>query len=292
MSSTAAVSVVQNVESFMLSSFFNTGLTFIVSLFTLVLYDYALNVPLETKRRPGMAFTYGIVSSRIIVLGQTFAQLEFDKLRYFGLIFSAHNLRTGLCFLASDVRLAAFKGTFEGSTMVISSRCFFVGALTTALEAVIVFFVQAMMALRVCALLGRPRKVIVILSVAFALVQAGNLTQAVIMVTSGSQIASNSLSAEIRLQGIDACLYSYTPADKLSTVVVYGMLAVFEAIMFAFVAYYVMSNLSAPFWRHPATSVASLASIIVRDNLIWFVVYVPSLVSERLVSQAVRIVLS
>jgi len=155
--------------------------------------------------------------------------------------------------------------------------CFWLCLILEVSETIVVFLLQGMMALRVYLLLiGVTRKRIfasVFLATGFVVVQAISIIANMLYVA-----ASAGYMWDINVLGIEYCNDFFASNPQLGQLTLnillrmsYGALLAFEVILGLALLYYGAKRLEAGSWRQPRRVLGSVASIMLKDNFLYFI---------------------
>ncbi|EIW75638.1 hypothetical protein CONPUDRAFT_93381 [Coniophora puteana RWD-64-598 SS2] len=147
------------------------------------------------------------------------------------------------------------------------------------IEVIMMLLLQGMMAIRVYVLLGKSKRVRAALFIGFFTTQVINLSVVVSVLARGG-----SLKANISVFGVDTC---YKPLSESPWVfpLCCSALLVFELTLIVLCLYHAITNLKRPLCTSIMCYAGSIASLIVRQSLIYFILaFVSVLVTA--VSQA------
>ncbi|EIW77997.1 hypothetical protein CONPUDRAFT_157164 [Coniophora puteana RWD-64-598 SS2] len=135
-------------------------------------------------------------------------------------------------------------------------------------ETVVIFLLQGLLAARVYALYQKRRLILVILVIGFLMSQAMNiLTGIVAVVVVPGEIGP------IRVSGVEFYEIFTTSNWVWMSPAVNSIELAYELLLGGLAIRYSMKYLPRPFWRSPWSSTRTLAEIVVRDNLVYFLMY-------------------
>ncbi|EIW74272.1 hypothetical protein CONPUDRAFT_78229 [Coniophora puteana RWD-64-598 SS2] len=151
--------------------------------------------------------------------------------------------------------------------------CLSMFLISDPLKDIITFLLQGMLAIRVYLLYGKSKLVLFPLLTGFIVTHIANSAVGIV-----TWIVAFKFDDELQYANIATCqLYypaEYTWLLPASNSIILG----FEVLLSGFVFRYALKHLPTPFWRSPKRSLCTMKSVIVQDNLIYFLIALFALV--------------
>jgi len=152
-------------------------------------------------------------------------------------------------------------------------KCFAVFILNEPAQDVLLFLFQAMLTVWVYLLFGKSKLVLLCLVVGFLAAQGVSFTIAFM-----TWVIGPSLEKELEFAYLHTCEVQLPASFAWFSPASNSTLLGFEVMLSGFALRYAFKHLPKPFWRSPAQSLCTMASVIVHDNLVYFLIALFSLV--------------
>jgi len=123
------------------------------------------------------------------------------------------------------------------------------------------------MALRVYILLGRPKVVLIALVICFIITHVLNIGWSIYPLAIGP-----SLMTEGTLADISFCGENFPSGRAWIFPATSVIVLMFDTVLCVLVVWYALKNLPRALWREPSSIASNLISVMVRDNLMYFLI--------------------